>query len=258
MTALSLYSLATIPLQLRANGNELRRTATGFVWRRHDKNYLVTNWHVVTGRNAQTGEIDPSVPARPDTLRAYFNTRTMDYWKHERDVRLRDDDHRPLWFVHPIHQRKRDVVAIPLDIPDDDPDIKLYPINAACHDDLVIGIGMDVFVLGYPFGFELPGFPVWKRGSIASEPDLAQLGDGYLLVDTASRPGMSGAPVIHRSWGSHILSNGSMVSDSMARTKFIGVYSGRRHTHSSSDAQLGMVWPRQNIEDIIDVGKRDE
>jgi hypothetical protein len=224
VTALSIYSLCTIPLDLCANGNPLGRTATGFVWRRHHKNYLVTNWHVVTGRNAESGEALPGIAARPDTLMAHFNTRLMNYGKLSRALRLRDDDHRPLWFVHPVHRRKRDVVALPLDIREDDSGIGLYPINSRDHEELQVGIGMDVFILGYPFGFELPGFPVWKRGSIASEPDLTNLGKGYLLVDTASRPGMSGAPVIHRSWGSHIVSSGGMVTDSMARTKFIGVY----------------------------------
>jgi hypothetical protein len=74
---------------------------------------------------------------------------------------------------------------------------------------------LEVFILGYPFPIELPGYPVWKRGRIASEPDLASLAPAlgssgrrkvkfgahprdYLLADTASRPGMSGAPVIRR------------------------------------------------------------
>jgi hypothetical protein len=35
-------------------------------------------------------------------------------------------------------------------------------------------------------------------------------------------------------------------------------YSGRRRTRDSEDAQLGMVWPREDIDDIIDGGKFDE
>ena len=95
-TALDIYSLATIPLELYANGNSIGRTATGFIWERRGRYYLITNWHAVTGCNAETGEQETCIPARPDMLRAHFNTRTMDFWKHAREISLRDDDHRPL------------------------------------------------------------------------------------------------------------------------------------------------------------------
>ena len=57
---------------------------------------------------------------------------------------------------------------------------------------IAIMIGMEVFILGYPFGAKPPAFPVRKRGSIASEPDLVRLTTGYYLADTASRPGCQG------------------------------------------------------------------
>jgi hypothetical protein len=123
---------------------------------------------------------------------------------------------------------------------------------------LSIQIGMDVFILGYPFGAPPPGFPVWKRGSIASEPDLVRLGTDYLLVDTASRPGMSGAPVIRRSWRDHIVAAEIAARDDIVATKFIGVYSGRLHTKDPSDAQIGMVWSASFINEIIIGGQQDE
>ena len=58
--------------------------------------------------------------------------------------------------------------------------------------------------------------------------DLVHLADRYLLVDTASRPGMSGAPVIRRSWGTHSLAAGGTSSNSTRQSKFVGVYSGFR------------------------------
>ena len=73
-------------------------------------------------------------------------------------------------------------------------------MNGLANAALRIEIGMEVFILGYPFEIKPPAYPVWKRGSIASEPQLALLTTDYMLVDTASRPGMSGAPVIRRSW----------------------------------------------------------
>ena len=54
-----------------------------------------------------------------------------------------------------------------------------------------------MFVLGYPKGISGGrGFPIWKRASIATEPDIQHDGLPKLLVDTATREGMSGAPVV--------------------------------------------------------------
>jgi hypothetical protein len=145
-----------------------------------------------------TGELE--TPARPDTLRALFNVRVGEFGKQQYDIKIRDDSGRPLWLIYPGRDRRIDVVALPLPMSDDDPVMTMCPINTLTSPPLRIRIGMDVFILGYPFGAAPPAFPVWKRGSIASEPDLVRLTTGYYLVDTASRPGMSGAPVILRSW----------------------------------------------------------
>ena len=215
-----------------------------------EQHYLITNWHVITGRNARTGKLEGQ--ARPDLFKVMFNTRIMDFGKKPCEIRIRDESHNPAWFAHPMRQRGSDVVALPLPIPGNDPIINMYPINTLkSESDLAVRIGMDVFILGYPFGAPPPGFPVWKRGSIASEPDLTRMGAGYTLVDTASRPGMSGAPVIRRSWASHMLEDDAISADSTPQSKFIGIYSGRLHTNDQTDAQLGMVWPVKDIEEVI-------
>jgi Trypsin-like peptidase domain len=257
MTKIDRFSLATVPVEQYANG-QLLGSATAFVWKLIDKHYLVTNWHVVTGKNATNGKLMLTV--RPEILRAYFNSGVHDYWKVQHDIRLRDDRGDPVWYVHPHFETKRiDLAAIPLNIATGDAEIDPHPINLIKSDiDLEVSIGMDVFVLGYPFGYSPPGYPVWKRGSIASEPQLVHLADAYLLVDTASRPGMSGAPVIRRSWGTHSLASGGTSSNSTPQSKFVGVYSGRRKTEDSSDAQLGMVWMRRDVEDIVTMQKLDE
>jgi hypothetical protein len=255
MTRIDPFSLTTVPLRLFAHKKEIG-DATGFIWKNGEQHYLITNWHVVTGRNAQTGK--QAATARPSMIHAMFNTRIMNFGKQPWEIAIRDEDDRPLWLAHPQRQRGSDVIAIPLPIRGDDPIVKMYPINTLKSEaDLAIRIGMDVFVLGYPFGTAPPGFPVWKRGSIASEPDLTRIGAGYMLVDTASRPGMSGAPVIRRSWGTHLLEDNAISSDSTPQSKFIGVYSGRLHTKDKTDAQIGMVWPVEDIQEIIWGQKRD-
>jgi hypothetical protein len=55
MTSIDQFSLSTTPIELYFNQTVLG-TATGFVWNIADNFYLVTNWHVVTGRVFPTGQ----------------------------------------------------------------------------------------------------------------------------------------------------------------------------------------------------------
>jgi Trypsin-like peptidase domain len=248
------FSLTTVPVQQLANGQPMK-SATAFVWKERSQHYLITNWHVITGRNTVSGKLETE--ARPDTLRALFNIRLGDFGKQQYDIKIRDDDGRPRWLIYPGRGRRIDVVALPLPMSGDDPVMTMCPINLLTSPPLRIRVGMDVFILGYPFGAEPPAFPVWKRGSIASEPDLVRLTTGYYLVDTASRPGMSGAPVILRSWTNDFVDGGVRAISDKPATNFVGVYSGRLGA-PSSDAQIGMVWHGTYVHDIIAGNMRDE
>jgi hypothetical protein len=53
--------------------------------------------------------------------------------------------------------------------------ITLNPPNELSSARLRIQVGMEIFILGYPFKIELPTYPVRKCGGIASEPELARL-----------------------------------------------------------------------------------
>lgn len=190
-------------------------------------------------------------------LRVRFNFAAHIFEKQQCDIPIRDDDDQPLWLAHP--GRNVDIAVIPLTFTTEQLTIlNLNPINILASSNLSVQIGMDVFVLGYPFGAGPPAYPVWKRGSIASEPDLARMTTDYLLVDTASRPGMSGAPVIRRSYGFHLLEDGGVSMEGVPMTKFIGVYSGRLPTKDASEAQIGQVWPAEFIHEIIAADTRDK
>jgi hypothetical protein len=258
MTSIDQFSLTTTPIEQFFNETALG-TATGFVWVRSGKYYLITNWHVVTCRMFPTGQYLKSHAGRPNVLRAHFNLAArQDFGKQQYDLKIRDVDDNPLWLVHP--QRSVDIAAVPLPLTDGQLQIlKLYPINELPSFPFKLYIGMDVFILGYPFGVRLPAYPVWKRGSIASEPDLASFTDTFLMVDTASRPGMSGAPVIVRHWGTdkYVIQGTTEMLPATTRTKFIGVYSGRMPTETALEAQIGMVWPAAAIDEIIACGQCD-
>jgi len=249
-------SLATTPAVQFFNDRQLG-DATGFVWKRNERYYFITNWHVVSGLNFFTKMHLLKGGSRPNKLRCHFIIRVGDYGREIIDLPIRNENDEPLWLIHPLQEKRAiDIVALPLNHADLKTRVTLLPVNELAPAKIAIMIGMDVFILGYPFGAELPSFPVWKRGSIASEPDLVHLTTGYYLVDTASRPGMSGSPVILRSWSNHIpeSSNWTINNDNRPVDRIIGVYSGRK---IPTDAQIGLVWHVDYIDEIIDVGKLD-
>jgi hypothetical protein len=245
-------SLATVPITPLFGENRLPE-ATGFVWKRRDRFYLITNWHVASATHLFTKALLLKGGSRPNKFQCHFIIRVGDYSRECIEISVRDEDDNPLWLVHPTHNRRPvDIVAIPLNAEELKNRVTLLPVNELAPAKLAVMVGMEVFILGYPFGSVPPAFPVWKRGSIASEPDLVKLTTGYYSIDTASRPGMSGSPVILRSWSNHILESSNWVATTDKPVdRIIGIYSGRKD-NAPAEAQIGMVWHVDYIDDIID------
>jgi len=239
-------------------------TGTGFVYEFDSKYYLITNGHNITRVNPETNEritglktaafpvkIGTKVKIQKDNF--YHITKDLTYIDLYEDL----DFKVPKWYVHPKHRYKVDVVAIPIDDTKNVPEsVKLFPINKIEFDlEFEIEIADEVFILGYPF--DLTGgkdLPIWKRGSISTEPmiDIDDL--PKLLVDTATRSGMSGSPVIMFRRGFHSIHEGNKLEGDeifgMIK-RFVGVYSGRIGTEDNFMAQLGIVWKDHVIEEIL-------
>ena len=235
---------------------------TAFCWETNGEVLLLTDWHNASGRNPNNGKHLSPTAAEPDRFLVWWCGQDLAQ-KAAGWLDLYDSSGNPRWFVHPAAGSTVDVVAIPL--PSDRPETidpnascRTYPINTLQESKLMVGVGMDVFVIGYPFGNHQSGYPVWKRASIASEPNLANANGTYFLVDTASRPGMSGSPVISRSHGAHPMEDGNTFVNGQPATKFIGIYSGRLATADERDAQLGIVWPAHFLKEIIAARKLDK
>jgi hypothetical protein len=247
------YSVASFPIEMFFNETYLSM-GTAFTWEEKGKYYLITNWHNVTGRDANTGKHLSTNAAEPNKVRGWFNAKGALGNKVAKLVDLYDQNVSPLWWVHPNQKNQVDVIALPLP---NFADVDMYAINRMPNESLLLQIGMDVFVLGYPFGIGPGGFPVWKRGSIATEPDLSPKSQLHLFIDTASRPGMSGSPVIRRSWATHMMENGNVAMGTGTATKFVGVYSGRIASQDPLDASLGLMWPSLFVSEIIAGGLTD-
>jgi hypothetical protein len=75
MTKVDPFSLCTVPLHLSftdARHDQSLGHATASIWESRGKLYLITNWHVVTGRHFQTGENLREDGGRPNKIAGDF------------------------------------------------------------------------------------------------------------------------------------------------------------------------------------------
>lgn len=218
--------------------------ATGFTVAIGEQHYLVTNWHVVAGRNAGTGKVLSNTAGVPDRLQVVFHSQKgVGQWVLK-EVALTCEDGNPLWLEHP-DGRKVDVVMIPIPL---DPDATYYPLDLAlARADVLVGPAMPVSIIGFPLGLTAhAAWPIWKTGHIASEPEIDFADLPCFLVDATTREGMSGSPVILRFWGGFPKRDGSRVIGGSV-TSFLGIYSGRLH----EDSEIGRVWRPEVLQEII-------
>ena len=218
-------------------------SATGFFYAYGDLLYLITNWHVVTGANPVTQRaLDEKTGFLPDRLTVHVKIvekregSIITARSSSVDLPLLRDD-KPTWIEHPSRHNV-DVVALQFAPPEHWGNRTINSIDLEHR--LQPEAGCDCFIIGHPEGLSGPALtPIWKRGAIATESHPAQ---NSFLVDSASRKGMSGAPVVARHDGL-FGSNAGITDDTIIGTveNFVGIYSGR----VGDDAlgfQLGTVW----------------
>ena len=132
-------------------------------------------------------------------------------------------------------------------------DCRIYPHNP-WHEKylLKVGISLPLFIIGFPFGVTGNGYlGVWVQGTVATELEQDWNAKPAFLIDSRTRSGQSGSPVIafsphHRSLmesGVDLMSGGDV-------ERFMGVYSGR--VNDKSD--LGIVWKSSVVAEIVEFG----
>jgi hypothetical protein len=228
------WSRQVLFLQMFFN-ETLISTGSGFIIAT-DRPYLVTALHSLTGREPITLRNKSETGAWPNFV-AYSG------WYCRGREPLYFDDNQPAASRrrYLLHERgsRIDVTVLPLgDRPPDhsilfrgliDPEenaryIRMY-VSQTCH------------IIGYPQGLTIhPAaevvFPIWKTGTIASEPYVNVDEDPKLFVDARTFRGMSGAPVIVRQ---------------LNYTRLLGVYTGR--TGDQSD--IGFVFKPTVINELL-------
>lgn len=240
--------------------DKVMSTATGFLYKRNDIIYMITNGHNVTRLNPETKtRITESIafPIKIKTQVRRKHPEQPDYvgFTFEENHLYQDNEFKiPNWYMHPQHGYNVDVIAVPLLSLRDHTleSYSFYPINEFnFQSEFDVIIADELYILGYPM--DIVGgqyFPIWKRASVASEPSIPIDNLPKFLVDTATRPGMSGSPVIMQRTTVHKKGTGIQLIGTIRN--FAGVYSGRIGAKSDIEAQLGIVWKAHLIDEIID------
>jgi hypothetical protein len=172
--------------------------------------YLITNWHNITGCHVETHKPLHRMKGVPNEVS--IRLALCFDWPSSGGQRVRvlnyDEpkfvDHQPRWYEHPTHGSKIDVIALKvssLKLPLNDGDLSFdrlftIPVDEVENQVIVAQPGLDCFIIGFPLGISGGGnLPIWKRASIASEPNFDECGLPRILVDSATREGLSGSPV---------------------------------------------------------------
>jgi hypothetical protein len=120
------FTLTSVPLEQYFNDIRFGQ-GMGFTRKIRDQYYLVTNWHVLSMCDFFTGASLRKDAGRPNVLRTLFNIETGSFARKRWDIRIRDDNDKPLWFVHP--NKRGDIAVLPMPFKPQDLTIALYALN---------------------------------------------------------------------------------------------------------------------------------
>ncbi len=260
-------SFITTPVKLFKLG-ELVSTGTGFfVGHKYGSKgiiFLVTNYHVITGNSPQDGKTPIG-----DNIEIFMHESKS----HPGKVRsllipLYDERMIPLW-IQSKDDKEADLAIIPLEIDMLKGLKEFFAINQNWStNELKVSVSSKVSVIGYPYNFrdEVNFLPIWKTGSIASEPSTSFNGKDLIIIDISAFPGMSGAPVFANANGSYETLNGEVKFGNVK--KLVGIYASMQMFNEfkyleqinnnsnygilqSQSLQLGHVWKASIIFELL-------
>jgi hypothetical protein len=167
---IDLYSTCTVPVFPRFD-NEKLSTATGFFWRLAGRVLLVTNWHVLSGREPRTGQPKSKDGVIPNRIEFPFRTRENLNIQCSVDCPLHDAQGDNLWMQSARYGQSVDIAFLDItDLIAKESEKKSFNLMPSCINDIVGGLdiklhlGSDVFITGFPLGLmKTDIFPIWKR-----------------------------------------------------------------------------------------------
>lgn len=241
--AISPLSLTSLHLKILHNETEIGQ-ATGFVVEKNEKPYLITNRHVVLlcAQDKDPSDVGGWVCAnRIDIYQNRLGHLGEWFWVEED---LYDAHHKERWLEDPLLGSRADLIALPIEHTQD---VQFFPLDMSlAKKDIGLSPGDSVSIVGFPYGMaQAAGLPIWKSGTIASDPDINFDGKQMFLVDSTSRPGMSGSPVYAVRRGVIRSAHGSVAVTQSPVTKFLGVYS-----EQSLSEEICAVWKSEVVIDL--------
>lgn len=243
---ISRESTMTTPLEVRQK-NEFLRTGTGFFVEYplggEIALFLVTNVHVLAGEDYSKGLTDKPVGDSVALVCRNAQLQPVAFYA----TPILDKNGKRLWEESRAYASKiPDVAALPLP---SEYKKKCSGLHVLTLDTLAPKVpllaGAQVFEVGYPEMLMDASnyFPVWKSGTVASEPEADFQGQPVVLVDLTGFPGSSGSPVlqVYRAIQTPVWSIGMGETPST----LVGVNS------ASTRAGLSYVWKASVVKDIL-------
>ncbi len=267
MTEVDHLSLSTTPVVL-FKGDQPVSQGTGFYFARTVESqsvlFLVTNYHVLTGH----APAEMKAPIGDNITFQFHKSATQTGDVHTVRLPLFTKQNTPIWITNE---------SVP------DADMAVLPVDAGFYKDCdVRGISADwaasklklrptsdVTLIGYPYGYydKTNALPIWKTGTIASEPSVDFEDKPLVVIDISAFPGMSGAPAVAISYGMYETEGGGTAVGGSRR--FLGVYASMQMLKeekyleqlaqganigivTEQSLELGHVWKAKLIIDTID------
>ena len=226
--------------------DSLRYNSTGFIFFTGKKYYFITNDHSVGGIKfvedyRSRYKRFPSSDSMPTHGRIQF----LDFKYNSRgsnfQFELFDKNKKPIWISFFENEENKltrlDVAAFELKGFDREKNFTYVLSDSDFVESLSLSVSDELFVVGYPAGVPTY-FPIWKRGTIASEPNLLEYGHSWFYIDASTRKGMSGSPVYFRS-NYVTISSGSSVKSTLLptqKTYLVGIYFAQDY-----ESEVGVV-----------------
>lgn len=255
-------SLTSILIEPYFNETKLG-SATGFIIQKKTQQYLVTNWHVLTGIDPLTGTPMHAQGGLPNFLMIWHHIKsihdnTIDWFSIKVPLYESDEiyEEKKKWIEHP-KGKQVDVVLLPLKptplihIFGQQTQIQIHNFDMKLASvDMIPIPAMPVSIIGFLLGKTAGGvLPIWVTGFIASEPNVDIDGMPLLYVNATGRSGLSGAPVVLRLSGGYATSDGKFMIGGGYQTKFIGINSGR----ICENSDVCRIWKPIVLDQILEL-----
>lgn len=259
---------------------------TGTIYQYENNYFIVTAWHNLTGLHSETLKSLNENLGIPDNVVVTLAVSYPNFGTTRLSITVPlVDENKSLFFIHPMNWPRIDVAVIPFDpaaehlselqlstgekrkirlsliMPTADgihteicPIQKyLVPDNNVIKEWLEsVEVTEELFIPGYPHNIQdFYAQPVWKRATIASSVQHGWNREPKFLIDSASKSGMSGSPVLYYSPKGSVRVHGATYQFGQDVAILVGIYVGRLGVEGAADPQIGTVWNQSVIDEII-------